>query len=161
MATDWDTELAGFLARLSEVQQRTLEMLGRKRQLLINGDLEALGELAQAEAGLADELRQALARRQELLEQAAREGLPASNLRAVAGALPPQQRALLEPPFRRASAQAQLLAHEGLVNWVLVQRILLHLSQLLEIIATGGRLKPTYRKEESLQASGALVDRAV
>lgn len=161
MATDWEAELAAFLARLSDVQQRTLEVLGRKRTLLVSGDVAALGELAPTEAGLMEELRQALARRESLLEQAAREGLPANNLQAVAHALAPQQRALLEQPFRQASLQARLLAHEGLLNWLLVQRTLLHLSQLLEIIATGGRLQPTYRKEESLQTSGALVDRAV
>jgi hypothetical protein len=63
--------------------------------------------------------------------------------------------------MRQAALRARLLRHEGLVNWVLVQRTLIHLSQLLEIIATGGRLQPTYRKEESLRAGGALVDQEV
>lgn len=161
MATDWESELAGFLARLSDVQQRTLEVLGRKRQLLTTGDLDGLGELAHAEAQLVDELRQCLAQRKALLDSAAREGLPADNLRAVAAALPSRQSGPLRQPLRQAAFQAHLLAHEALVQWVLVQRTLLHLSQLLEIIATGGRLQPTYRKEESLHAGGALVDRAV
>jgi hypothetical protein len=52
------------------------------------------------------------------------------------------------------------LQHQSLTNWVLVQRTLLHLSQLIEIIATGGRLKPTYGKGSDHQAGGALVDRA-
>lgn len=161
MARNWESELAGFLARLSDVQQRTLEVLGRKRQLLTQGDLSGLSELAQTEADLVDELRQCLAERKALLEEAAREGLPAENLRAVAAALPGGQSGPLRQPLRQAAFQARLLAHEGLVHWVLVQRTLLHLSQLLEIIATGGRLQPTYRKEDSLQVGGALVDRAV
>lgn len=161
IATDWETALAGFLARLSDVQQRTLDVLGRKRKLLIAGDLEGLGALAEAEAALVEELRQCLAERNAMLERAAREGLPAANLQAVASALPTGQSAALGPPLRQATLQARLLAHEGLLQWLLVQRTLLHLSQLLEIIATGGRLQPTYRKEESLQIGGALVDRAV
>jgi hypothetical protein len=44
---------------------------------------------------------------------------------------------------------------------VVVQRTLIHLSQMLEIIATGGQMQPTYGKKESVQARGALVDRAV
>jgi hypothetical protein len=51
-----------------------------------------------------------------------------------------------------------LLRHQSLVNWVLVQRHLIYLSQLLEIIATGGRLEPTYEKEGTLSAHGGLVD---
>ena len=43
----------------------------------------------------------------------------------------------------------------------LVQRALIHLSQMLEIIATGGQMQPTYEKKDSVEASGALVDRAV
>jgi hypothetical protein len=41
---------------------------------------------------------------------------------------------------------------------VLAQRTLIHLSQMLEIIATGGQMQPTYGKKESVGASGALVD---
>jgi hypothetical protein len=32
---------------------------------------------------------------------------------------------------------------------------------MLEIIATGGQMQPTYDKKDSVEASGALVDRAV
>ena len=35
-----------------------------------------------------------------------------------------------------------------------------HLSQLLDIITSGGRLKPTYGKEDSSISSGTLVDKA-
>jgi hypothetical protein len=37
---------------------------------------------------------------------------------------------------------------------------LLHLSQMIEIIATGGRPKPTYEKGPGSNSGGALVDRA-
>jgi len=36
---------------------------------------------------------------------------------------------------------------------------LLHLSQMLEIIATGGKKRPTYSKDEAPDCGGALVDR--
>ena len=48
----------------------------------------------------------------------------------------------------------RLLQHHSLTNWVLVQRTLIHLSQVLEIIATGGRLKPTYGKDDSADSGG-------
>jgi hypothetical protein len=42
-----------------------------------------------------------------------------------------------------------------------VQRTMLHLSHMVEIIATGGQLKPTYGKGGATTNSGALMDQAV
>ena len=52
----------------------------------------------------------------------------------------------------------RILQHHSLANWVLAQRSLLHVSQLLEIIATGGRMQPTYGDSESVHARGSLVN---
>ncbi len=60
--------------------------------------------------------------------------------------------------IRDARARARLLQHQSLTNWVFVQRTLIHLSQMLEIIATGGRLHPTYGKGDTADTSGNLVD---
>ena len=54
----------------------------------------------------------------------------------------------------------RLLQHESLTNWVLAQRTLLHLSQMVEIIATGGHTKADIWKSREPGARGALVDRA-
>jgi hypothetical protein len=60
-----------------------------------------------------------------------------------------------------ARRRARLLQHQSLTNWVLVQRTLLHLSHVVEIIATGGRMQPTYGKGAPVSAGGILVDQAV
>ena len=62
--------------------------------------------------------------------------------------------------IREAANRSQLLRHQSLTNWVVVQRSLLHLSQMIEIIATGGRPKPTYDKGSGSHSGGSLVDRA-
>jgi hypothetical protein len=67
----------------------------------------------------------------------------------------------LTPQVKKTAARARLLQHQALANWVLAQRTVLHLSQILEIIATGGRLQPTYGKENPIAAGGSLVDQAV
>jgi hypothetical protein len=59
---------------------------------------------------------------------------------------------------KEAAARMRLLQHHSLANWVLAQRSLLHVSQLLEIIATGGRLQPTYGDTQSVHARGGLVN---
>lgn len=161
METAWESELAEFLTDLSAVQDESLEVLTRKRQLLVAADTEGMAQVAQREQVLIERLQGCLRRRAELLSRAADEGLPSENIRSLATALPNADRAKLTDQVNQAAARARLLEHHSLTNWVVVQRTLIHLSQMLEIIATGGQMQPTYEKGESANASGALVDRAV
>jgi hypothetical protein len=160
MPVSWESELTSFLTQLSSAQELTLDVLARKRELLKRADLPGLEALAIEEAKAVEGLQACLEQRQRLLQRAAEEGLPSDSLRSLAAALPDGGGPSVDGPIREAALRSRLLQHQSLVNWVLVQRTLLHLSQLLEIIATGGRLQPTYRKEESCHAIGALVDRA-
>lgn len=157
----WDSELASLLAELSDIQSELLEVLTDKRSRLLSADLEALRAMQSREAELVGRLQACHERRLALLARAADEGLPSANLTSLAAALPSDQRQHLTPQLREASARIRLLQHHSLTNWVLVQRTLLHLSQLLEIIATGGRLKPTYGKNDCAPTGGSLVDQAV
>ncbi len=160
METAWESELASFLTELSSVQEESLQTLTAKRQLLVSPDVEGLAEVARREEALIERLQACLERRAELLRRAAKEGLPSQSLRSLAAALPDQNQKELSAPLRETAERTRLLRHQSLTNWVLVQRTLIHLSQMLEIIATGGQMQPTYGSEESSQARGALVDRA-
>jgi len=160
MRTAWESELASFLTDLSLVQDETLQVLTKKRELLLAADGDGLAAIRSQEEKLIETLQQCLQRREDLLKQAAEEGLPADSLRSLAAALPGSQRGKLADQVRSASARSRLLRHHGLTNWVVVQRTLIHLSQMLEIIATGGQLQPTYGEREPANTSGALVDRA-
>jgi len=160
MQTAWESEIARFLADLTAVQDQTLDTLRRKRRLLVNLDTEALAAMAPEEQQLLDSLQQCLVRRERLLAEAARDGRPAESIKSLAKSLPPKDSGSLEGPLRQVGARMGLLQHESLTNWVLVQRTLLHLSQLLEIIATGGRSEPTYGRGGPAPASGAFVDHA-
>jgi hypothetical protein len=59
---------------------------------------------------------------------------------------------------KETAHRMRLLQHQSLANWVLAQRSVLHVAQLLEIIATGGRMQPTYGDRESVHARGSLVN---
>jgi len=159
MEAAWESALAKFLTDLSAVQDESLEILTRKRELLVAGDTEGLAAVGEDEEKLIGKLQECLRRRQQLLERAAEEGLPSNSLRSLTAALPGRAKGAVAGQLRDASARSRLLQHHSLTNWVLVQRTLIHLSQILEIIATGGRMKPTYEKSDSANASGALVDR--
>jgi flagellar biosynthesis/type III secretory pathway chaperone len=160
METSWESELAALLTDLLAVQDELLETLNSKRQLLLDADTEGLAGIGRQEERLVDSLQQCVRRREELLARAAREGLPSASIRALSRAVPRAGRPELEDRVKLAGSRARLLKHHSLTNWVLTQRTLIHLSQMLEIIATGGRLQPTYGEGQAAGASGALVDRA-
>lgn len=158
----WESELADFLTQLSAVQEETLQVLARRRELLMAPDFDEMTAVGRQEEEVLGKLEGCLRRRQELLQKAAEEGLPCENLRKLTGALPASRaRRDLSDRAGKAVHRARLLQHNSLVNWVIAQRAILHLSQILEIIATQGRMRPTYGKDDQNAASGALVDHEV
>lgn len=154
-------DIAGLLNQLAGVQGDLLELLSDKRRLIAAGDGAALATFGGREQGLIDRLQACQQRRQQLLDQAAADGLPADSIHSLAKSLPGDRRSRMQSEIEQARHRSRLLQHDCLTNWVLVQRTLLHLSQLIEIIATGGRMQPTYGNGSERQNSGSLVDRAV
>jgi flagellar biosynthesis/type III secretory pathway chaperone len=153
----WETEVADLLADLSDVQGELLHVLQEKRDLLAAVDLPGLAALAPREEALVQRLDACQRRRRELLAAATAEGRPADSLGALVGAAG-GARGKLGNQVKNAGARMRLLQHHSLANWVLAQRCLLHVAQSLEIIATGGRMRPTYGDKESVHARGALVN---
>jgi flagellar biosynthesis/type III secretory pathway chaperone len=161
MDQTWDDELSALLNNLSGAQSELLEVLARKRELLVASDLNGLEALEPREQHLSERLQACHQQRSQLLKRAASEGLPSDSLRSLAGSVPASSRPEFAGRVDEAASRSRMLRHQGLTNWVLVQRKLLHLSQLLEIIATKGRGRPTYGKgAAATSASGAFVDQA-
>ncbi len=160
MNESWESEIGGLLAELAEVQTTLLGVLEEKRRLLVAGDQAALAAMAAREQELAERLQLCHEQRQQMLSQASDAGLPSDSILSLSEHLPAESRHRLQASIREASSRTRLLQHQCLANWVLVQRSLLHLSQLIEIIATGGRMQPTYGKGSDRVAGGALVDQA-
>lgn len=161
MPADWEDRIAALLRDLSGVQTDLLNLLSRKREMVASRDAGGLQTLEPEEQSLVDRLGACCQQRQHLLDEAERSGLPSRSLQTLAGALPGESRRRLQTDLRDARRRSRLVQHQSLANWVLVQRSLLHLSQMMEIIATGGRMRPTYGNEPSGQSGGAIVDQAV
>ena len=159
MQASLESDVAQLLTDLVAGQDQLLLLLGRRRELLAAADPQGLAAVAAEEERLLARLHECLARRERLLAQAASDGRPATSLQARAKTLPAAERGPLGRQLAAAGARARLLQHQSLINWVVIQRTLIHLSQLLEIIASGGRLQPTYGQGNASRASGALVDR--
>ena len=159
VSVDWEAQNGHLLDDLSGAQQELLEVLTEKRTLLASGDVPGLQSIQERELALVKRLETCRQRRAELLARAREEDRPADSIATLAASLPGRQRDVLRQQVKASRLKMRLLQNETLANWVLAQRLLLHVSQLVEIIATGGRLKPTYADEDSsLHARGALVN---
>lgn len=158
---NWEIEVASLLEQLSAAQRELLALLATKRQLIVDRNHQALAELAPREQELGAELLACQERRLQLLELADAAGLPGKNLQQLSAALPQRAADSLRQPVAEAQERARLIRHECLTQWVAVQRTVLHLSQMLEIIATGGRPQPTYGNGRVSQRGGSLMDQAV
>ena len=121
-------------------------------------DFAGLARLQPREQQLIEQLQECQQRRTWLLADAESKGYPHRSLADLTGGLPAPLRQHRTPEIREARARPRLIGHQSLTNWVFVQRTLIHLSQMLEIIATGGRLNPTYGKGDTSDTSGNLVD---
>ena len=160
MSDGWESEIGNLLTELADVQSALLETLHEKRRILATNDHQALSAMAEREQALIERLQACHNRRQDLLASANEAGLPADSISSLSNRLPAESRGRMQASIREATERSRLLQHQSLTNWVLVQRTLLHLSQMIEIIATGGRPRPTYGKGSDRAQSGALVDRA-
>lgn len=151
-----------FLKALSEVQDKTLDVLTRKQSLLVRPEKAALDALAVEENQVLQELRAVLERREELLARAAEQGLEGDSIEVLceklfAGRF--EVRKILELSKRRL----QEIRYLAGTNWTITQKSLVHLSQMLELIATGGQGKTTYAPPNTQNATtgsgGGFVDR--
>jgi hypothetical protein len=157
-ALHWEHELAVLLEELSSVQEELLSVLIAKKDCLAAADIEGLTELQVRELALGERLQACHQRRGDLLAAAKEQNLPGDSIGRLAATLPARQRDKLGKQVKESEARMRLLHNQSITNWVLAQRSLLHVSQLLEIIATGGRLQPTYGEGETVHAVGSLVN---
>ena len=153
-----EAEVASLLNDLLAGQGELMAILNRKRNLLGAMDRDGLAAIADEEQRMLAVLQDCLKRRQDLLARAAGDGLPSTSIRALTNALPPPHREPLARQVAAAGSRARLLQTQSLTNWIIIQRTLIHLSQLLEIIATGGRIQPTYGETGSSRAGGVLLN---
>lgn len=161
LPADWDSDFTSLLDELTNVQTELLAVLEQKRRLLGQMDSDGLEAIQGREGALVERLQRCQEQRQVLLDQATAVGMPAPNLRTLAQARGSERHRATAPRLQQAQMQARLLQHHALTNWVIAQKTLLHLTHLLEIVATGGRLQPTYGQiGEPAPASGLLFNHA-
>lgn len=155
---DLELEVNGLLSELKSVQEELLAVLNEKHKYLAVADVESMAPLQAKEQQLMERLNQCQLRREQILKLAQSQGTSVDSISQLANKLPSGRMGDLGKEVRESQTRMKLLQHQSLTNWVLAQRGLLHVSQMLEIIATGGRIQPTYGDKERLHARGGLLD---
>lgn len=155
---DLEQETANFLQQLSDVQAELLEVLHLKRAQMVANDLEAMEQTLQSEQALLERLDLLRQSRESLLQGAKGQGMPADSVQSLVRAFGDSSAGRLASRATAAKDAMRHIQNETLSNFVLAQQTVLHLSQLLQIIATGGRIKPTYEAENASNQGGTLVD---
>jgi flagellar biosynthesis/type III secretory pathway chaperone len=158
-STSWEATIVELLNELSNVQDELLDVLSAKRDCMAAGDAGGMVALQTREQVLFDRLERCHQQRAAILKDATSQGYDVRSLEELAVSVDADREGKLRKQVKHAADRMRLLQHHSITNWVLAQRALLHLSQMLEIIATGGRLQPTYGKDRAMTARGALVDR--
>ncbi|HBT75537.1 MAG TPA: hypothetical protein DEB39_01135 [Planctomycetaceae bacterium] len=158
--TVWETEIATFLKELEQAQDEAMETLRRKQALLASSDTAGLKAIAPEERRVAERLGTCLKKRGELLKIAASEGLNADSIERLVEHFP--KNSAVRQQVRRSIRRTRLIQYQSLTNWILTQRSILHLNQLIELIAFKGGSAPTYnrdKKRDTGNGGGNLVDR--
>ena len=100
---------------------KLLGILDRKRECCSRAIPAGLSALLPEEEELCVELQACHDRRQQLLAQAAADGMPADSIRSLAGKLPRGGTQSLRQSLDEASQRSRLLRHQSMAQWVAVQ----------------------------------------
>ena len=155
-----EQQVARLLTDLTDIQSQLLEVLRGKREAVVSRNEQDYRQLLEQEQQIYQSLERVGLERAQLLQQAHENGIQGETLQEVAEHLPQSSKAGLTQRIGKANEMTQTLRFEQLTNWVVDQQCLLYVSQLLEMIATGGRLRPTYAKSE-FGMRGSLLDHEV
>ena len=157
-SSKWLEDASEFLRELIAVQQDLAAQLvihraerdGSQSPLAIAPD-----------ASLLERLESCHQKRSTLLKAAGEAGLRNGSLQGAIAACSREPQALqAEALLRQAASTSRRLQLASVTHWMLAQRSLTHVSQLLEILATGLPQPPTYGNGAVPTACGGLLDQA-
>ncbi|QDT90983.1 hypothetical protein [Gimesia algae] len=151
------SQLSGILRDLEPVQNQLLELYQKKSQALRQIDVKLIDECGAVEAELTRDLQFVLLRRQQLLQAAAQQGLPADSLHALLLKLDVPEAEPLFQKIEAAQQRSKKLRHETWVQWIVSTRSYQHYSQVLELIAHAGQKVPTYSRGQNESSTGGVI----
>ncbi|MDR3109523.1 MAG: flagellar protein FlgN [Planctomycetaceae bacterium] len=157
---NWQVELTMFFNELESAQENAMSVLQRKQKSLANANVKEIQTVTEEEKASVERLEVCLKRRETLLEEAAKNKLPSDSIESLCKVLP--QNAGLTDRVKKSKHNSRLIQYQSLTNWVITQRSVIHLNQLIELIKNKGKKSPTYNKDKQKtnpNNGGNLVDK--
>jgi len=154
------TEILDFLNQLLEAQTQTLTVLHKQQTILVRPTKETAATVSVDVEEALETMQQVLNRREELLTSARLQNIRSDSIEQLCEHFFSHnfdvQKLLIEAKNR--TQQIHLLAY---TNWTMTRKSQIHVSQILELLATRGRGKTTYqpRSKGGTSSSGSQVDR--
>ncbi len=161
-------EISQFLTLLAETQQNLLALFEIKRQALDSFQPQELMTLSAREEELGARLQSLVHERSGLLRKARDEGFTVTSLMELSGAIEKtvddvrvlKAIELIRARIVQSQKRTVMLQHESWVHWIIAHRCYNHFTELVDLIAHGGRPAPTYGDKPTSATGGALLDAA-
>jgi len=157
-------ELAGEIEQLLFALEETQEELGAlyraKRNAIRRADLSDMERLAQSEQGLVERLKTQLQHRSRILQQVKLTGRKSDSLESVVQSLESPARDRLLKQIERTRRAADVNRRESWIVWIVSRQSLRLFSEIMDLIANGGRKAPVYsaQSDSPISMGGALLD---
>ncbi len=150
-------EIEQLFPELIDALQELLKHYDLKSSAMKNASAQQMLELAEVESVLSQRLERGLARRRQILIDAAQLRLPHKTLRELIDAFRDAPQEKLQSQLRLIQQQSQQLRLAGWSHWVIAHRTQAFYTDMIELIAHGGHRPPTYCQHPQREGNGGVL----
>lgn len=155
-------DIENLLVAIEETQAALAGVYRDKRAAIRQANGPGLDQLTTIEETLVADLQVHLRRREQILQQARQMGLPADSLSSVVRTLDEPLRERLIAQIEETRRVADANRRESWILWIVCKQSLRFFSDVIELIANGGRRAPIYLARPGavaeLSTGGSLLD---
>ncbi len=155
-------DIEELLAALDATQDALSVAYRDKRAAIRVSDAAEIDRLTRLEERLVADFQEELRRREQILQRARQVGLPADSLSSVVGTFDESVQEPLLAQIERVRERAEANRRESWILWIVCKQSLRLFSDMIELIANGGRRAPVYLARPGavaeLSTGGALLD---
>jgi hypothetical protein len=155
-------QIEELIVAIDDTQDRLAAIYRDKRAAIRQADGPTIDRLTRTEESLVADLQVHLRQRERILDQARQSGLPSDSLVAVVQTFETPFRERLLGQLEATRRMADANRRESWIVWIVCKQSLRFFSDVIELIANGGRRAPIYLARPGgvaeLSPGGALLD---
>ena len=152
-------DIQNFLKQLIEAQHQMLAVLQKKQKILVNPEKEAVAAISVEEEQTLAAMHHMIERREELLTAARLQNVPCETIEQLCEHFFPRHLEV-QKLLNEVKHLARQISFLGFTNWKMGRQSLIHIEQILELLATRGQGITTYHPQsQAVSARGVSVDR--